>query len=240
MEIILYQAGEKLQNSAFERRTAGWAGVPSSFQKPKFSRFLSVCGSALILFSLLGLGLTYGPLLKQEIAFRLQKPVPKILASGFGQINNQSLAQAVSAPDANFSLVIPKINAASKIIANVDAKNSQAYNAVLKKGIAHAAGTVFPGMNGTIWLFAHSASSPWDIRNYNAVFYLLTKLEKGDEIIVFFEGHKYSYRVTEKKITSPQDTTGFKQRGEEILVLQTCYPPGTVDKALLVFAKPLT
>jgi len=41
---------------------------------------------------------------------------------------------------------------------------------ILQKGIAHAQGSVFPGMQGNIYLFAHSTDNWWNVGRYNAVF----------------------------------------------------------------------
>jgi len=198
-------------------------------------KWLRIIGTFLISFSLLGLVFTFGPLLKSEIIFQLKKEARKI---HFGELLKKPPSTSpLIAPDPYFSLVIPKIEARAKIFANIDASNPKEYLSVLKKGVAHAKGTVFPGMKGTIFLFAHSTDAPWNIIRYNAVFYLLRELEVEDEIIVFFLGKRFNYRVVEKKIVEPHYTEFFSQKGEEILVLQTCWPPGTTKKALLVFAK---
>jgi len=149
-----------------------------------------------------------------------------------------SFLLSLNPPDFDFSLVIPKIDARAKIIANVDAANPQEYQQALLKGVAHAKGTVFPGMKGTIFLFAHSANTPWEIAHYNAVFYLLRELEPGDLIALYFQGKGFAYQVERKEIVAPTETSFFKQRERELLVLQTCYPPGTTSKALLIYARP--
>ncbi|KKR56069.1 MAG: hypothetical protein UT95_C0055G0005 [Candidatus Curtissbacteria bacterium GW2011_GWB1_40_28] len=69
--------------------------------------------------------------------------------------------------------------------------------------------------------------------------YLLKDMEPGDPVVIFFAGKRYNYVVSEKKITEAADVDYFKLRtDEQILVLQTCYPPGTTWKRLLVIAKP--
>ena len=84
--------------------------------------------------------------------------------------------------DTNFGIVIPKIDANAKIFANVDPFNPKEFLPVLKKGVAHAKGTGFPGEGRNIYLFAHSVDSFLNFDKYNAVFYLIGKLDKGDEI----------------------------------------------------------
>lgn len=140
--------------------------------------------------------------------------------------------------DARYSIYVPKINAKSKIIENVDMENQKEYLDALKKGVAHGKGTYFPGQGGNIFLFSHSVSAPEYIKAYNAVFYDLKNLEKGDEIIIYFSGKKYIYGVSEEVITSPSDVSFLtKDYVGEALILQTCDPPGTTLRRLLVIAK---
>jgi len=219
-EVVVYQAHPK---------PLGYAS------RLKTKKNLRRVGTILILVSFLGLIFTFGPLLKSEITHRLKKEAKKI---HFGELLKKPPSSSpIISPDPYFSLVIPKIEAKAKISANINASNPKEYLSALKRGVAHAKGTVFPGKKGTILLFAHSTSSPWNIIRYNAVFYLLRELEVGDEIIVFFLGKRFNYKVTEKKIVDPHYTEFFSQKEEELLVLQTCWPPGTTKKSLLIFAK---
>ena len=110
----------------------------------------------------------------------------------------------------------------------------------LRKGVAHAAGTVFPGMDGNVYLFAHSTDYFWNVGRYNAVFYILKSLEVGDEFYFFFLGRRYIYTINEKKIVNPEDVSYIVNSigGEPRLTLQTCWPPGTSIKRLILTAKP--
>ncbi len=141
--------------------------------------------------------------------------------------------------DPNFSIIVEKIGANAPIVANVDAGNKTVYTEALKRGVAHALGTAFPGQPGVSYLFAHSTDTIFNVPRFNAVFYLLKDMAVGDKVVIFFAGRRYDYIVTETKITPPEDVSYFTMRtSEQILVLQTCYPPGTTWKRLLVIAKP--
>lgn len=143
--------------------------------------------------------------------------------------------------DPNFSIIVEKIGANAPIVANVDASNKDVYNAALKRGVAHAWGTSFPGQPGVTYLFAHSTDTIFNVPRYNAIFYLLNDLTPGDSVVLFFNNKRYNYVVSEKKVTEPEDVGYFTlQTSEQILVLQTCYPPGTTWKRLLVIATPET
>lgn len=136
-----------------------------------------------------------------------------------------------------FSLIVPAIGATSKVIVNVDPFIDAEYSKALKAGVAHAKGTGLPGEGSRIYLFAHSTNSLLNVDEYNAVFYQLRKLARGDEIIVFTD-KKYVYEVTETKVVAATDTSWIQKGSEEELVLQTCDPPGTTWRRLLVIAKP--
>lgn len=138
----------------------------------------------------------------------------------------------------DFGIVIEKINANAKVVANVDPSNEGEYLNALAKGVAHAKGTVFPGQKGNIYLFSHSTDAPWNIVRYNAIFYLLGKLEPGDRVIMFYQGRRYDYIVFDKIVASPEETRYLTDTyNESVLTLQTCDPPGTLANRLIVRAK---
>ncbi len=149
-----------------------------------------------------------------------------------GQANN------ITPVSTDFGLVIEKINANAKVIEDVDPSKENEYMAALANGIAHAKGTSYPGQVGNVYLFSHSVDAPWNVVRFNAIFYLLSKLETGDRIIVYHKGTRFDYFVYDKKIVSPKDTEYLTAKyNEPILTLQTCDPPGTTLNRLIVRAK---
>lgn len=202
----------------------------------KFS--LGLLANFFVLFSVVGFSSLVVPILSGELSLRFRKPQPEVRLS-FGDILNSNQVEAsFLAPDPAFSIVIPKISAQAKVFPNVSPADKNEYLPVLKQGVAHARGTALPGQIGNIYLFAHSTDSPANIAQYNAVFYGLKDLEQGDQIVIFFEGRLHLYKVTEKKIVPASDVSYFEpQDKEEVLILQTCWPPGTTLDRLLVFAK---
>lgn len=218
-------------------------------------------GNFLVLFAIFGILATFGPALYLEIGFRVAQargiryvvdssPKPQ----GTNSVSNQSsgvdnFSQILSGPkeqilvpkDTSFSIVIPKIGASAKVFANVDSSDPNQFLPILMQGVAHAKGTVFPGMKGNIYLFAHSTDNFWDVGRYNAVFYLLKDLKVGDEITIFFQNKRYNYIVNNTKIVDPSDVSyivNSQKQKKEQLILQTCWPPGTTWQRLLVFASP--
>ncbi|OGE34008.1 hypothetical protein A3C32_01070 [Candidatus Daviesbacteria bacterium RIFCSPHIGHO2_02_FULL_41_14] len=173
---------------------------------------------------------------------RVFVPTPTALTpvdrgSSFGSLLGGG-ANIIVPVNTDFGIVIEKINANAKVIADVDSASEKSYSQALTQGVAHAKGTVFPGEKGNIYLFSHSTDAPWNIIRYNAIFYLLNKLEKGDQISLFYKGRRYDYQVFDKVIANPLDTHFLTATYEEsVLTLQTCDPPGTLLNRLVVRAK---
>lgn len=223
-------------------------------------------GNFLFLFSLWGIASTFGPAIYLEVLFRINlarnvkyivsenipssvsfgtiiserpTPAPAGTINLFGQLTGGNKVEVIEPVSAQFGIIIPKIGANAPVIPNVDPGNPQSYLPQLQKGVAHAAGTVFPGVVGNIYLFAHSTDSFWNVGRYNAIFYLVKELENGDEIDLFYSGIRHVYRVVEKKIVSPSEVDYLTQQTSfEQLTLQTCWPPGTTFKRLMVIARP--
>jgi len=158
----------------------------------------------------------------------------------FARLLSSKNIEILEPQDTNFSIVVPKIGANSRIIKDVSTTEKDVYLEALKSGVAHASGTAFPGEGGHIFLFAHSTDFLFNITSYNAVFYLLYKLEVGDEVNLFFNGSRYLYKVTGKQIVDPKEVEYLtKKTDKEFLTLQTCWPPGTTFKRQLIFAEPV-
>ena len=214
---------------------------------PKIERMayhlLRSAGAGFIGFAIIGIFFAYGPVIKEEIGYGISGKSKgaedyKIKVAEADKVLSVQSEAEYWGVDSYFSVVVPKIQASSRVIANVDTSVEDQYLDALRKGVAHARGTYFPGQGENIYLFSHSTDSPF-VSQYNAVFYLLRKLEKGDEIIVFFADKKFEYVVEETIVASAEDTSYLQENTDsERLVLQTCDPPGTTWKRLLVIASP--
>lgn len=194
-----------------------------------------VAVAAVILLSI------FYPLLKAELSYLFSgnknvKVVGKSEASV--PVGNSAKFEIMKPADENFGIVIPKIEANAKIVPEVDAENSAIYQRALTQGVAHAKGTRLPGEEGNIFLFAHSGQDVLEANRYNAVFYLLSKLEKGDEIFIFYQTKKYRYLVTEQHTAAPEEVRYMDDTpGKNTLTLMTCWPGGTTWKRLIVRAE---
>ncbi|MBU1499414.1 sortase [Patescibacteria group bacterium] len=159
---------------------------------------------------------------------------------GFADMLDIKTGSTIVPISTEFGIVIPKIFANVAITENVNPAEKAVYQQVLREagGVAHAAGSAVPGEPGTVYIFGHSTDATINVERYNAVFYLLRKLEPGDEIIVYYQGQPFKYLVSEKKTVNPDDISDIVNiENEERLVLQTCWPPGTTWKRLLIIAR---
>lgn len=140
------------------------------------------------------------------------------------------LPPTINLPDSSYYISIPKINALSPIVENVDPFSKNEYQEALRQGVASA-----KGMSN--FLFAHSSLPPWEMTRTNTPFLKLGKLKNGDQIIVHKNGQDIIYSVVDKKEVWPNQVGYLLDNIEDQLILQTCTPLGTDLKRLLVFAQ---
>lgn len=212
---------------------------------------LRTVGNFLILASFLWLVYSFYPVVRAEVSYRIDKVrgVERVLTTSevarskppqesFGELLRKPHPLLIEPVSREFGIVIPKINANSLVVPNVDAGNYDEYSQRLLEGVAHAKGTVFPGEQGNSYLFAHSVLNPWEVPRYNAQFWLLDKLEKNDLVFAFYKGKQFDYKVVEKTVVEAGETSYLTASYDEpVLTLQTCTPPGTTWRRLIVVAK---
>ncbi len=191
--------------------------------KKKLPQILIGTGLVLILASCLLFIYIFAPVASVEVNYSLHKPTKTV---------NQ-----ITPVDKNFGIVIPKIGANARIIENVDPFNSYAYEAALARGVAQAKGTTFPNQSGNMFLFSHSSANLFEATRFNSIFYLLSKLKKGDDIYIYYKGTRYKYTVSDMKIVDPTDVSYLNPKSKtKQLTLMTCWPAGTNYKRLIVIA----
>lgn len=198
---------------------------------------------ALIVTGLAVLWFIFGPVVTREVKYTFDQALH--VRYSLNTTDETAFDKPLVPPNTDFSIVIPKIAAVAPIISNVDPTNPQKYLPALKKGVAQAAGTALPDSEGNVYLFAHSTDAFYNVNTYNAVFYLIGKLAPGDEIDIFYKDKLIKYEVYDKKVVDAGSTqylgklTGAlnPSGAEKTLTLQTCYPPGTTLRRLIVIAK---
>ncbi len=214
------------------------------FSKDNSLDLVRKAGIALIAVSALIIFLTFFPVIWEEAKYQLlpkHDDVPVLTREEVGDAvkNGEDTPSDVIYPvDEDFGIVIPKIGANAKVIADVDWQDSTVYQRALTKGVAHAAGTSYPDEPGNVFIFSHSGVDFYEANRYNALFYLLNKLVPGEEIYLFYKGQKFVYRVIDKKIVAPESVEYLKgDPKKRTLTLMTCWPAGTTLKRLVVIAE---
>lgn len=199
----------------------------------KVNYILTFSGIILISIAFIIFGLIIYPIVTVEARYLLKSK----------SIQNSNISQNPALQNnQEFRITIPKLGLTSKIIPNVNPYNKEEYSAALSKGAAHAKGSALPSDNGNIFIFAHSTDSPF-VSYYNATFYLINKLNNNDEVYLFYQGKKYRYIVTEKKIIDSSEVKYLERKDIEkgqSLTLMTCWPPGTALKRLLIISRLAT
>lgn len=225
--------------------------LPKLTLVPKFTRkkSLAFVGQGMTVFGIIVFLMTVGPIIRLQAGEWWRQSERALSGKAQEPVIRETLMDVARKPqevppaEKQFQILIPKIGINSRVVANVDASDEVAYQDALKLGVAHARGSGLPGeenvTNRTIYIFGHSTNGIWNIERYNALFYSLKDLSLGDEIIVWFWGKEFRYLVTNIVKVDPSDLTYLQpQIMQDKLVLQTCWPPGTVWKRLLVVAVP--
>ena len=166
----------------------------------------------------------YFPIATAEVKYQVSK--------------TKNTKQEIIPINTDFSIVIPKIGVNTFVSKNIDPNNPSEYQKALTRGVAHAKTSTLPGFSGNVFIFAHSAADWYQANQYNAIFYLINKLEAGDQIIIYYQNSKYLYTVSDKKIVNATETNYLSSLSpEQTLTLMTCWPPGTTLNRLIVIAK---
>ncbi len=129
---------------------------------------------------------------------------------------------------------IPLVDVQNKTVENVKALED-IFMKELVNGIVRYPGSARPWENGNSFIFWHSSNFPWLEWKYNDVFALMDNLSFGDEIIAYYGQKKYIYKVKEKKVIKPGDTSVLKRNNNiSEITLMTCWPVGTTLNRMVV------
>lgn len=218
-------------------------------QKSQLSKFiiLRTLANALILGSLTFLSISLYPLIKDEfsyyyrrfrgIEYTLEEPARPSLTEN-PPLADQPEPLTIVPVDTDFGIVIEKIGVNAPIVSDVDTTSHAAYMEAMRHGVAHAKDTAKPDQIGNVYLFAHSTLNFWEYGPYATVFTTLHQLVPGDRVVIFYKNKRYDYRVDEKEIVPGFDMTPLnRESSRRLLTLQTCDPPGTTWRRLIIIAE---
>ena len=169
-------------------------------------------------------------------------PVTKNIEQSKKQI--PQLALEITPPDDR--IIIPRINKNVPVV-QVKTENllKRDWNALekdiqesLRGGVVHYPGTAQAGDHGNVVITGHSSYFIWDPGRFKDVFALLHEVAIGDIILIYHDQEKFTYKVYDTKVVTPDQVDILTQQGGDRLTLITCTPVGTNLKRLIVFAKP--
>ncbi|NTW15516.1 MAG: sortase [Candidatus Moranbacteria bacterium] len=109
----------------------------------------------------------------------------------------------------------------------------------LKNGVIRYPDSGVPGQPGNVIIAGHSSNYAWAQGDYNSVFRRLGELAAGDVVILRAKQANgrtfdYRYRLTEKRVTTPDDPWIFEDDGADEVTLSTCWPLGTAFRRLVL------
>jgi sortase A len=141
-------------------------------------------------------------------------------------------------------VVIPKINVDAPVVYDVPSLAENVIQDKLRSGVVHypipGANSV-PGQTGNTVILGHSSNDVFDDGAYKFVFVQLDKLDKGDTFYLHYNGTRYTYSVTEKKVIDPTQVSQLiMDTDKPLATLVTCTPPGTALKRLVVIAEQIS
>lgn len=136
-------------------------------------------------------------------------------------------------------IYIPKIRVAAPIV-NPPSTKEAVINDFLLKGVVRYPGTAEPGQKGNVFLTGHSSYYWWAKSEYKTVFTLVPEMRLMDEIIIYYNGTRYTYKVSEIREVSPQTTEVLRPTSEPVVTLSTCVPIGSTARRKIVRAKQIS
>lgn len=141
-------------------------------------------------------------------------------------------------------VIIPKINVDAPVVYDVPSLAEKVVQDKLRSGVVHypiPGASSVPGQVGNTVILGHSSNDVFDDGQYKFVFVQLDKLQKGDTFYLNYEGTRYTYSVTEKKVIDPTEVSQLVINTDKPLAtLVTCTPPGTALKRLVVIAEQIS
>jgi sortase A len=141
-------------------------------------------------------------------------------------------------------LIIPKINVNIKVVYDVTSLDDAPIQEGLRHGVVHynlPGANSFPGQVGNMVILGHSSNDIFAPGDYKFAFVLLDRLEAGDIFYVHYQGTRYIYRVTDKKVIKPTEINVLQTpTNKPLATLITCTPLGTAQKRLLVTGEQIS
>jgi LPXTG-site transpeptidase (sortase) family protein len=149
------------------------------------------------------------------------------------------LSGSTVAPTDQNEVIIPKINVEIPIDFSLTTTDENTIENSLENGVVHYPSTVKPGQLGNAAFFGHSSNNIFNPGKYKFAFVLLHELEAGDTFYITYNGTLYTYKVFQKEIVNPDQTSVLNALPDKTATatLITCDPPGTSLHRLVVWGE---
>lgn len=193
--------------------------------------FIFVCICVVIYFYLprilydLGSIFNVGPFSDKNLGYNQNYVVSnKLIAKIDSTKKDNTIYTSVTTED-KFILNVPKIGVNAELISGDN-------DSILNKGLWYFSMSATPDqIGGNVVILGHR----WKYKPPNPeTFFLLDKLENGDEFTLNYQRHLYRYKVINSKVIDPKDVSVIEQSGNDIVTLITCTPLYTTKYRLVV------
>lgn len=95
----------------------------------------------------------------------------------------------------------------------------------LENGVIRYPWSARPGEEWLSFIFGHSSNFPWLKWEYNDVFATLDRVMKWDEVIVYYNQKKYTFKINERAVIKPGDVGILKRnKNKSEIAIMTCWP----------------
>jgi LPXTG-site transpeptidase (sortase) family protein len=177
-----------------------------------------------------GIGLILSPLSwVAYTAFRIGPSQADALAAwerdGTGQDAPGSDETGTTPASRSLLLSIPRLRLTRVIPTGASVAQLRRY------GAGRISWTPLPGRPGVVGIAGHRTT-------YGAPFFRLGRLVPGDQILLTYDGRRFSYVVTERRVVRPSQMDVLRARpGEQMVALITCAPVYSAKYRLVVLGR---
>jgi sortase A len=158
-----------------------------------------------------------------------------LLSAGYVFVDVRSAGEEAGAPPVKKSTTMELTIPSMKRVQNVPVYTGTAGDkSALHDGTLHLKGTSFPWQqDANVFIAGHRLGYP-QTKSW-LVFWDLNKLRRGGRVVLTdSDGTKYIYRVYERFILGPNDTSAMKPiAGMNVISLQTCTLPNYTDRLIV-------
>lgn len=138
-------------------------------------------------------------------------------------------------------LIIPKLNVDVPLNFGVELSGVMA---AMNNGVVHYrinGASAYPGEIGNFVVMGHSAGDVYSSNQYKFIFSGLERLEEGDIMYVHYNSVRYTYKMVGREIILPTEVSKLVLTTDKpMMTLVTCWPLGTSQKRLLVYAEQIS